>query len=185
MKTSYRIVGKHLKGLGIETKQKKLSGVKHRVLIINESFIDIAKRYVVDVERFNAVPLVPRVPTVPKTCTLKNYNTNNPYKDKTQNNFTNGTYGTHGTAVLQVGSHGTDGTLKNTPHVFGTHGTDGTNGTRDILPFDKKAQIWHQCCYPVGEESMCGGSPCNEYEGMYYCEEHFEKIQKERGTEKT
>jgi hypothetical protein len=44
------------------------------------------------------------------------------------------------------------------------------------LIFDTKAQAMHKCIFPIKDE-CCNNFPCNEYEGKWYCEEHFEKAQ--------
>lgn len=47
-----------------------------------------------------------------------------------------------------------------------------------VIDWDEKVIAWHQCAYPKGD-GMCGCSPCNEYEGLYYCQEHFRKVQED------
>lgn len=63
----------------------------------------------------------------------------------------------------------------------------GSKGTKGIKPeiclnnpvnWEPRALVWHQCAYPVGNDEQCGDSPCNEFDGMYYCQKHFKGVQK-------
>lgn len=47
------------------------------------------------------------------------------------------------------------------------------------LKWDKRCEVWRGCSYPKGD-SICNEDPCNEFEGLYYCREHFEKIQEDK-----
>ena len=46
----------------------------------------------------------------------------------------------------------------------------------EILSWDEKAVIYHKCAYPE-KDQICGESPCNELDGMYFCRKHFRKVQ--------
>lgn len=43
--------------------------------------------------------------------------------------------------------------------------------------WDSKAIVWQQC-QASNSGNLCGNSPCNEFRGRYFCEKHFEVIQK-------
>jgi len=48
----------------------------------------------------------------------------------------------------------------------------------ELLAFDTKAEAYIPCAFATGNDEMCGNVPCNEFNGMYYCRNHFEKAQK-------
>ena len=50
--------------------------------------------------------------------------------------------------------------------------TDSMRYEETDLSWDARGQKWVRC-----EWNGCGGSPCNEYQRHWYCEEHFEKAQ--------
>jgi P4 family phage/plasmid primase-like protien len=45
--------------------------------------------------------------------------------------------------------------------------------------FNQKELIHNPCCYPKGYDDICGKTPCNDLEGINYCQEHFEVIQEQ------
>lgn len=49
--------------------------------------------------------------------------------------------------------------------------------SKDIMEWDPKVEVWHNCSFPVGNDKMCGDSPCNEFDGLYYCKKHFKEVQ--------
>lgn len=53
---------------------------------------------------------------------------------------------------------------------------EDTETRNSAVLWDEKALVYHHCAFPTGD-SMCGNTPCNEFEGRYYCKEHFEKVQ--------
>jgi len=46
----------------------------------------------------------------------------------------------------------------------------------DRLEWDEKAKSHQQCSYIV-DNNRCGDSPCNEWNGKFYCKPHFAKVQ--------
>jgi hypothetical protein len=52
-----------------------------------------------------------------------------------------------------------------------------------VIPFNTKTQSWQPCCHPKGQDGICGKSPCNDLEGLYYCQEHFESVQLDKSKE--
>ena len=59
---------------------------------------------------------------------------------------------------------------KEKEHDDDTNDTNVTNVTR----FNQKALIHNPCCHPKGYDGICGKTPCNDLEGINYCQEHFE-----------
>jgi P4 family phage/plasmid primase-like protien len=81
--------------------------------------------------------------------------------------------------------------VKSTPYIESDYTVDaiGANDEKNktsqslinsfkILPFDSKCEAWHRCAYPI-EGNPCGASPCNEFEGLWYCQDHFIAAQKQ------
>lgn len=52
---------------------------------------------------------------------------------------------------------------------------------KTILNFDEKCQVWQHCAFPMGNDQMCNNSPCNEFDGLFYCKKHFAEIQRNGG----
>jgi hypothetical protein len=61
MNTTSRTIGKHLKGIGIETKRSKIEGKTKNIILITNEFQKLVKKYVPDAEK---VTLVTKVTTV-------------------------------------------------------------------------------------------------------------------------
>ncbi len=62
-----------------------------------------------------------------------------------------------------------------------TNVTDVTiNSTvkNDILEWDEKAIVWHKCSFSIDNNQLCSDSPCNEFKGLFYCQNHFKEVQK-------
>lgn len=69
--TNFRTIGKALKGLGLGTSEpKKIEGKAQRVLIFNEKFIEVCKRYIADTEKVTSVTNVTSV-TRSRSCNQK------------------------------------------------------------------------------------------------------------------
>jgi len=47
---------------------------------------------------------------------------------------------------------------------------------KNLLAFEEKTQAWQRCCYPIGKDAVCNKSPCNELDGLYFCQEHFARV---------
>lgn len=54
----------------------------------------------------------------------------------------------------------------------------GIGEGKTLLKWDSKAIGWQKCAWPRGADRICGESPSNEFEGQWYCKEHFDLAQK-------
>jgi len=57
-KPSTRTIGKHLKGLGLQTIRKRVDGKTKNIVVINQEVINLAKKYVSDEELVTRVTFV-------------------------------------------------------------------------------------------------------------------------------
>ncbi len=138
-KTNVISLSKHLKGLGIVTKQTRTVDKGNcKIIVFDENFINVVKRYVSDVSS---------VSDVSERIKIKNKVEE---KNENKNPFSPYTTETSETPKQKY-----------------------TNSYTNIQKFDTKIQSWQPCCYPKGQDGICGKSPCNELEGLYYCEEHW------------
>jgi len=82
-KPSTRTIGKHLKGLGLQTIRKKVDGKTKNIIVINKEIISLAKKYVSDDE---LVTMVTSVTSDTLSCTPHQATLQTPYNKKSQVN---------------------------------------------------------------------------------------------------
>lgn len=51
------------------------------------------------------------------------------------------------------------------------------NNSNNVTQFDPKILAWQPCEFPAEPDKMCQETPCNEFDGHYYCAKHFKEVQ--------